>query len=245
MFDRIARVYDPMNTAMSAGLHHRWRSRAADLAGVGPGARVLDVATGTGDLALELAGRVWPGGEVVGADFSEAMLDRARAKLAAPRAGAWVAPRFDWADAMDLPYPDGKLRRGDRRVRRAQLRGPRARPSGDGARRQTRRKGRGARDDHAAAAAAVVLLPRLVRPPGTRPGTRRRRAARGPLACSRGRLGDRGGLHLSAQLGAPLSGTRGARRGDGRAGIAGVAGVLLAGGIIAIHAGTVAPRGRP
>ncbi|HTZ65407.1 MAG TPA: class I SAM-dependent methyltransferase, partial [Solirubrobacteraceae bacterium] len=62
MFDRIAAVYDPMNTAMTAGLHHRWRERAADLAQVGPGSRVLDLATGTGDLALELAGRVSPGG---------------------------------------------------------------------------------------------------------------------------------------------------------------------------------------
>src|SRR5213080_2910695 len=67
-----------------AGLHHRWRARAADLAGVGPGARVLDVATGTGDLALELARRVHPGGEVVGVDFAEAMLARARLKAAAP-----------------------------------------------------------------------------------------------------------------------------------------------------------------
>jgi len=60
MFDRIAGVYDPLNTAMTAGLHHRWRSRAVDLAGVGPGSRVLDVATGTGDLAIELARRVEP-----------------------------------------------------------------------------------------------------------------------------------------------------------------------------------------
>jgi demethylmenaquinone methyltransferase/2-methoxy-6-polyprenyl-1,4-benzoquinol methylase len=105
MFDRIARVYDPLNTAMTAGLHHRWRARAADLAGVGPGSRVLDLATGTGDLAIELAGRVSPGGEVLGADFAEAMLDRARAKVAA-RAPAGVRPRFEWADAMALPYDD-------------------------------------------------------------------------------------------------------------------------------------------
>src|SRR6202035_3164455 len=80
MFDRIAGVYDVMNTAMTAGLHHRWRARAADEARVHPGSRVLDVATGTGDLAIELARRVSPGGEVVGSDFAEGMLDRARAK---------------------------------------------------------------------------------------------------------------------------------------------------------------------
>src|SRR5919108_5387779 len=79
MFDRISGLYDRMNSVMTAGLHHQWRRRAADLAAVGPGDRVLDVATGTGDLAIELAGRVAPGGEVVGSDFSEKMLELARA----------------------------------------------------------------------------------------------------------------------------------------------------------------------
>jgi demethylmenaquinone methyltransferase/2-methoxy-6-polyprenyl-1,4-benzoquinol methylase len=105
MFDRIAGVYDPLNTAMTAGLHHRWRARAAEEARVGPGSRVLDVATGTGDLAIELARRVSPGGEVVGSDFAEGMLDRARAKAAAadPRS---VRPRFEWGDALQLPYAE-------------------------------------------------------------------------------------------------------------------------------------------
>jgi demethylmenaquinone methyltransferase/2-methoxy-6-polyprenyl-1,4-benzoquinol methylase len=99
MFDRIASFYDVMNSVMTAGLHHRWRARAADLAAVGPGGRALDVATGTGDLAVELARRVEPGGEVVGSDFSEEMLDVARRK----------APglRFEWGNALELPYPDG------------------------------------------------------------------------------------------------------------------------------------------
>ena len=105
MFDRIAGVYDVMNSAMTAGLHHRWRARAADLARLGPGDRALDVACGTGDLALELAGRVAPGGEVLGCDFSEGMLGRARAKAAARPAGSTV--RFEWGDAMALPYDDG------------------------------------------------------------------------------------------------------------------------------------------
>lgn len=109
MFDRIAGVYDVLNSAMTAGLHHRWRRRAADLARVGPGGRVLDVATGTGDLAIELARRVSPGGEVLGADFSEAMLDRARRKAAVACANGGVCPRFEWADALALPYPDDRF----------------------------------------------------------------------------------------------------------------------------------------
>jgi demethylmenaquinone methyltransferase/2-methoxy-6-polyprenyl-1,4-benzoquinol methylase len=102
MFDRIAKVYDLLNSVMTAGLHHRWRERAVDFAGVGPGSRVLDVATGTGDLAIELARRVAPGGEVVGSDFSEAMLARARTKPKPP--GAEL--RFEWGDALELPFAD-------------------------------------------------------------------------------------------------------------------------------------------
>jgi demethylmenaquinone methyltransferase/2-methoxy-6-polyprenyl-1,4-benzoquinol methylase len=105
MFDGIAGVYDLLNTAMTAGLHHRWRARAAQLARVGPGSRVLDVATGTGDLAIELAARVAPDGEVVGSDFSQGMLTRARTKAAA-RTEAGVTPCFEWGDALALPYDD-------------------------------------------------------------------------------------------------------------------------------------------
>ncbi len=104
MFDRVAGAYDLLNTLMTAGLHHRWRERAADLAMVGPGSRVLDVAAGTGDLSIELALRVRPGGQVIGSDFSERMLDRARAK------GAGVESlRFEWGDALELRYGDGSF----------------------------------------------------------------------------------------------------------------------------------------
>src|SRR3954447_18323972 len=101
MFDRIAGVYDVMNSVMTAGLHHRWRERAADLARVGPGSRALDVATGTGDLALALAAR---GCEVVGADFSDGMLERARQK-----AQGRLGVRFEHADALALPYDDASF----------------------------------------------------------------------------------------------------------------------------------------
>jgi demethylmenaquinone methyltransferase/2-methoxy-6-polyprenyl-1,4-benzoquinol methylase len=101
MFDRIASFYDVMNSVMTAGLHHRWRARAADLAAVGPGDRALDVATGTGDLAIELARRVGRDGEVIGSDFSEEMLALARRK----------APdlRFESGNALELPYPDNRF----------------------------------------------------------------------------------------------------------------------------------------
>jgi demethylmenaquinone methyltransferase/2-methoxy-6-polyprenyl-1,4-benzoquinol methylase len=101
MFDRIAGFYDVMNSVMTAGLHHRWRERAADLARLRPGDRALDVATGTGDLAIELARRVAPGGEVIGSDFSEGMLERARTKGAGGEGISW-----EWGNALELPYPD-------------------------------------------------------------------------------------------------------------------------------------------
>lgn len=101
MFDRIAGLYDTMNSVMTAGLHHAWRRRAADLAGVGEGSTALDVACGTGDLAIELRARVGAGGEVIGCDFSQEMLTRARAK----------APglTFEWANALELPYDDDRF----------------------------------------------------------------------------------------------------------------------------------------
>jgi demethylmenaquinone methyltransferase/2-methoxy-6-polyprenyl-1,4-benzoquinol methylase len=101
MFDRIARFYDRMNSVMTGGMHHRWRARAADLATLRPGDRALDVATGTGDLAIELQRRVADAGEVVGLDFSESMLELARAK----------APgiRFEQGNALALPYADGEF----------------------------------------------------------------------------------------------------------------------------------------
>jgi demethylmenaquinone methyltransferase / 2-methoxy-6-polyprenyl-1,4-benzoquinol methylase len=110
MFDRIAGIYDRLNSVMTAGMHHRWRRRAVELAQVAPGGHVLDVATGTGDLAFALARAVGPDGEVVGADFSEQMLEIARRKAEAAagepgEAGTRPAPvRFEQANALLLPH---------------------------------------------------------------------------------------------------------------------------------------------
>jgi demethylmenaquinone methyltransferase / 2-methoxy-6-polyprenyl-1,4-benzoquinol methylase len=98
MFDRIARIYDRMNSVMTAGMHHRWRERAADLARVGPGSRALDVGTGTGDLAIELARR---GASVTGVDFAPAMLEVARGK--APQIA------FERGDALALRHAPGEF----------------------------------------------------------------------------------------------------------------------------------------
>ena len=105
MFDRIAGVYDLMNSAMTAGLHHQWRERAVDRAQVGPGSDALDVCCGTGDLALELRRRIGPDGRVVGSDFSEPMLELARRKSG----DEGLPVEFGWADALDLPYGDGSF----------------------------------------------------------------------------------------------------------------------------------------
>ena len=106
MFDRIAGVYDLMNTAMTAGLHHGWRTRAADRAALREGDSALDLCCGTGDLALELRARVGASGRVVGADFSERMLELANEK-ALQRGLPDVT--FEWADALELPYSDASF----------------------------------------------------------------------------------------------------------------------------------------
>jgi demethylmenaquinone methyltransferase/2-methoxy-6-polyprenyl-1,4-benzoquinol methylase len=98
MFDRIAPVYDAMNRVMTAGLDQRWRRKTV-AATVRAGDRVLDACCGTGDLAV--AARRAGAGEVVGVDFSERMLERARRK----------APELEWiqADVLKLPFEDASF----------------------------------------------------------------------------------------------------------------------------------------
>src|SRR3989442_394406 len=84
MFTRIARRYDVMNTVMTGGRHHAWRRLAAEAVVAAPPGPVLDLATGTGDLALAVR-TVRSASTVVRADFSEGMLRQARAQLARRR----------------------------------------------------------------------------------------------------------------------------------------------------------------
>jgi demethylmenaquinone methyltransferase / 2-methoxy-6-polyprenyl-1,4-benzoquinol methylase len=105
MFASIARRYDTANEVLSLGVHRSWRRAAVQLSGARPGDRVLDCATGTGDLAIAFKRAVGASGEVVGTDFCAEMLASAAPK--ASRAGLRV--RFEVADALALPFPNGSF----------------------------------------------------------------------------------------------------------------------------------------
>ena len=100
MFTRIAGRYDLMNSVMTGGRHHAWRRLTARAVAGAPAGLALDLATGTGDLALAVRVAA-PGRVVVGADFSEAMLRHAQGKLAAR--GERSVPLLA-ADALALPF---------------------------------------------------------------------------------------------------------------------------------------------
>lgn len=102
MFDRIARRYDLLNRVLSLGLDRRWRRKAAAALELGAGARVLDLACGTGDLALAILER-HPDAAVIGVDPSRAMLDIAHEKAA--RRGRQLA--LEVGIAEELPFADG------------------------------------------------------------------------------------------------------------------------------------------
>ncbi len=103
MFTRIAKRYDLMNSLMTCGRHQAWRRAAARLADPQPGGLALDVATGTGDLALALLGET-PLRGVIGMDFSDGMLRVGREKLLRKDATGRVS--LVVADALSLPFRD-------------------------------------------------------------------------------------------------------------------------------------------
>lgn len=102
MFSRVAKNYDRANSVLSAGIHHLWRKKLVKWSSVNPGMKILDCATGTGDLALEFKKEVGPSGEVTGTDFCAEMLIPAPAKAKA--AGVEIVWRQ--ADATHLPFSD-------------------------------------------------------------------------------------------------------------------------------------------
>jgi demethylmenaquinone methyltransferase/2-methoxy-6-polyprenyl-1,4-benzoquinol methylase len=104
MFDAIAPRYDLLNHVLSAGMDRGWRDRAVDALSLSPGARVLDLCTGTGDLAIAVVDRV-TGATVVGVDFAGEMLRLARAKVNGASLERKI--RLVRGDAASIPLPDG------------------------------------------------------------------------------------------------------------------------------------------
>ncbi|MET3440731.1 demethylmenaquinone methyltransferase/2-methoxy-6-polyprenyl-1,4-benzoquinol methylase [Variovorax paradoxus] len=101
VFDSVATRYDLMNDLMSMGLHRAWKAYTVMVANVGEGSRVLDIAGGTGDLAMAFAKKVGASGQVVHTDINEAMLRTGRDRLL----DAGVALPTLVCDAEKLPFP--------------------------------------------------------------------------------------------------------------------------------------------
>jgi demethylmenaquinone methyltransferase / 2-methoxy-6-polyprenyl-1,4-benzoquinol methylase len=101
VFDAVAERYDVMNDLMSLGLHRAWKAFAISIARPRPGERVLDIATGSGDLAAALGRKVLPGGEVWITDINRRMLERGRDRLL----DAGLAVPAVQCDGERLPFP--------------------------------------------------------------------------------------------------------------------------------------------
>ncbi len=103
VFDSVASKYDVMNDLMSVGLHRVWKAYTVQVANLKEGDQVLDIAGGTGDLALAFSKKVGAAGRVVHTDINEAMLSTGRDRLL--NVGV-VLPTLV-CDAEQLPFPDG------------------------------------------------------------------------------------------------------------------------------------------
>ncbi len=102
VFDSVASKYDVMNDLMSMGLHRAWKAYTVMVANLQPGQQVLDIAGGTGDLAMAFAKKVGPTGRVVHTDINEAMLRVGRERLL----NQGLALPTLVCDAEKLPFPD-------------------------------------------------------------------------------------------------------------------------------------------
>ncbi|NNF15236.1 MAG: bifunctional demethylmenaquinone methyltransferase/2-methoxy-6-polyprenyl-1,4-benzoquinol methylase UbiE [Gammaproteobacteria bacterium] len=107
VFDSVAGKYDLMNDLMSGGIHRAWKRYTIDLTGLRPGQKALDVAGGTGDLALRMAKLVGDSGSVVLSDINGAMLEQGRRRLL--DAGVFGNVSFVLADAENLPFDDNQF----------------------------------------------------------------------------------------------------------------------------------------
>ena len=104
MFDSIAPAYDFMNRAMTLGIDRWWRRVAVKMVGKSHPHRILDVATGTGDFAIDLYRKIKPDA-IVGVDLSQGMLDVARKKIAKRNLGDVIT--VQQGDCLALPFEDG------------------------------------------------------------------------------------------------------------------------------------------
>ena len=107
VFDSVAQRYDLMNDLMSGGAHRLWKRFALSLTGLRPGARVLDVAGGTGDLAVGLARQVGKSGLVMLTDINAVMLSAGRDRLI--NEGLVANVLCAQADAEHLPFADSSF----------------------------------------------------------------------------------------------------------------------------------------
>ncbi len=107
VFDSVASRYDIMNDLMSFGVHRLWKRFAIEMSGVRAGQRVLDLASGTGDLAARFANLVGPGGLVVMSDINAAMLEQGRRRML----DEGLVGNIDFAqiDAEEIPFPDNSF----------------------------------------------------------------------------------------------------------------------------------------
>ncbi len=107
VFDSVANRYDLMNDLMSLGIHRLWKRAAVEMAGVRPGHQVLDLASGTGDLAARFAGIVGPDGLVVMSDINAAMLEQGRGRMV----DQGLAGNIDYVqiDAEAIPFSENSF----------------------------------------------------------------------------------------------------------------------------------------
>ncbi len=105
MFSRVAAKYDKANSVLSVGIHHFWRKKVVKLSNAQPGMKVLDCATGTGDLAIAFKKAVGAQGSVIGTDFCVEMMETAPAKAQADN----LEIKFEFADVTKLQYADNSF----------------------------------------------------------------------------------------------------------------------------------------